>query len=115
MTINRGQILSIIIAVLGVWVAAGAQLTDLFGPGATKLIIAGSTLTMSTLAAVNVVLQSQGSQITAVQAMPGVDKIVVNEKANATLATMAVDQANDKIQTTPQAKLAVQATAAAAA
>lgn len=112
MNINRGQVLSIIIAVLGVWVAAGAQLTDLFGPGATKVIIAGSTLTMSTLAAVNVILQGQGNQIAAVQAMPGVEKIVVNEKANATLATMAVDPAENKIEATPQATAAVQRTAA---
>lgn len=114
MNLNRGQVLSIVIAVLGVWVAAGAQLTDLFGPGVTKLIIAGSTLTMSTLAAVNAVLQGQGSQIAAVQAMPGVEKIVVNERANATLATLAVDPAQNKIETTPQATAAVQATAAAA-
>ncbi len=46
--------------------------------------------------------------------MPGVEKIVVNEKANATLATLAVDQTQPKIETMPDAKLAVAATARAA-
>lgn len=114
MDLNRGQVLSILTAVLGVWVASATQLNDLVGPAMTKVIIAASTLTMSTLAVVNTILQSQGSQISAVQAMAGVDKIVVNEKANATLATMAVDRTNEKIQTTPQAQRAVQATATAA-
>lgn len=114
MNLNRGQVLSIIIVVLGVLVASTSQLTDLVGPMVTKDIVSGSTLLMSILAGVNSILQGQGSQIAAVQAMPGVDKIVVNEKANSTLATMAVDPSQNKIEATPQAERAVQATAAAA-
>lgn len=115
MNLNRGQVLSIIIAVLGVWVASATQLNELVGPTMTKVIIAGSTLTMTTLAAVNAVLQSQGSQLIAVQAMPGVEKIVVNSKANATLATMTVDPVQSKMEAMPGAQGAVEATARAAA
>lgn len=112
--LNRGQILSIVIAVLGVLVASTSQLTELFGAGATKAIVSASTLLMSTLASINTILQGQGSQLSAVRDMPGVEKITVNEKANPTLAAMAVDPAEMKIEATPQAERAVQATASAA-
>lgn len=115
MNLNQGQVLSIIIGILGVWVASATQLTDLVGPAITKIIIAASTLTMSSLAVVNTILQGQGSQIAAVQSMPGVEKIIVNSQANATLATLAVDPTQAKIEATPQATAAVQRTAAAAA
>lgn len=114
MNLNRGQVLSIIIMILGVLLASTAQLTDLFGAAATKYIVSAANVIMSILAGINTILQSQGQQIVAVQAMAGVDKIVVNEKANATLATLAVDPAQNKIESTPQAARAVQATAAAA-
>lgn len=114
MNLNRGQILSIIIVVLGVLVGAAAQLTDLFGPVVTKYIVSASTLGMSIIAGVNTVLQGQGSQLQAVQAMAGVEKIVVNSQANATLATLAVDPKQDKIEVAPEAETAVQATAKAA-
>lgn len=115
MNLNRGQALSILIVVLGVLVASTSQLTDLFGPAITKYIISSATLLMSILAGVNTIIQGQGSQIAAVQAMPGVEKIIVNERANATLATLAVDPAQNKIEPTQKAASAVQATAAAAA
>lgn len=116
MNLNRGQVLSIVILVLGVLVASTSQLTDLFGPRVTKDIVSVSTLLMSILAGINSILQGQGSQIAAVSAMPGVDKIIVNSKANSTLATMAVDPLQAKIgAATPEAQRAVQATAAAAA
>lgn len=115
MNLNRGQVISIIIVVLGVLVASTAQLTDLFGVNATKYITSASTLAMSILAGINTILQGQGSQIAAVQAMPGVEKIVVNARANDTLATLAVDPAQNKIEASPGAVAAVQRTAAAAA
>lgn len=115
MNLNQGQVLSIIIAVLGVWVASATQLNELVGPMMTKLIIAGSTLTMTTLAAVNAILQSQGGQIKAVQAMPGVDKIIINSQANGTLASLAIDPAQNKVETKVGAEAAVAATARAAA
>lgn len=115
--LNRGQILSIVIAVLGVLVASTSQLTDLVGPALTKDIVSISTLLMSVLSSIGAIISGQGSQIAAVNAMPGVEHIIVNEKANSTLATMAVssDPSNSKIEATPQAQRAVEATARAAA
>lgn len=115
MNLNRGQVLSIVIAVLGVLVASTSQLTELFGPTVTKSVVSASTLAMSILAGINMALQGQSSQLAAVQAMPGVEKIVVNQKANATLATMAVDPAQLKIEPTQSAQKTVEAIAAKAA
>lgn len=114
MTVNRGQALSIAIAVFGVLVASTSQLDQLFGPTITKDIVSASTMFMSLLASINMVLQGQGSQIAAVQAMPGVEKIVVNSQANGTLATMTVDPTQNKIEALPSAQSAVEATAKAA-
>lgn len=130
MNLNRGQILSIIIVVLGVLVGATTQLTDLFGAGPTKIIVSFSSLMMTILAGINTVLQSPNSQLAAVremhtpeaqemhlqavQAMPGVEAVTVNSQANATLATMAVSAANPKIGATAEANAAVNATARAA-
>lgn len=114
MSLNRGQLLSIAVLVLGVLMASTSQLTDLFGPAVTKYIVSASSLLTSILAGVNTVLQGQGSQLAAVSAMAGVEKILVNEKANATLATMAVAVADNKIEPTPSAQQTVEATAKAA-
>jgi hypothetical protein len=114
MNLTRGQWFSIAIVVVGVLGASTAQLNDLFGPAATKAIVSASTLLTSLLAGINALLGGQGSQIAAVQAMPGVEKIMVNEKASPTLATMAVANENPKIEATPQALQAVADTAKAA-
>lgn len=114
MNLNRGQVFSIIIAVFGVLVASTAQLTDLFGPAVTKYMVSASTLLMTILSSVNAILGGQGGQIAAVQAMPGVEKIVVNSQANSTLATLAIDPAQDKIEALPAAQAQVEATAKAA-
>lgn len=115
MNLTRGQLFSIAIVVLGVLGTSTAQLTDLFGPAITKNIVSASTMLTSIIAGISAMIGGQGSQIAAVQAMPGVEKIVVNEKANATLATMAVADENTKIEAAPTAQQAVQATAKAAA
>jgi len=112
--LTRGQLFSIAIVIVGVLGASTAQLNELFGPAITKDIVSASTLLTSLLAGINALLGGQGAQIAAVQAMPGVEKIVVNEQANATLATMAVAPENAKIEATPAAEAAVTATAKAA-
>jgi hypothetical protein len=60
-------------------------------------------------------MTGQANAVKAVQAMPGVEKIVVNQQANAALATLAVDPTQTKIETVPADIPAVQATARAAA
>jgi hypothetical protein len=111
MTLTPIQMLCIVIAVLGVVSTSTANLTDLFGPGWTKIIVSSATLMTTILSAIMAFLTGQASQIKAVQSMPGVEKITVNEKANAALATLAVDPMQDKIEPTPAAARAVEATA----
>lgn len=112
---NNKQILSIALVVLGVLTASAAQLTDLVGPAYTKVIISGASMLMSTLAGIQGLVSGQASLVKDVQAMPGVEKIVVNKDANANLATLAVDPAQPKIEVKPGAENAVSTTAAAAA
>lgn len=111
MTLNLRQILAIILAVLGALTASTAQLTDLFGPGAAKTIISLAGLCNTILSIVVATISGQSSEIRAVQAMDGVDKIVVNERANSTLATLAVAPENAKIEAKPSAQAAVHKTA----
>ena len=111
MNININQIIAIVLVVLGVCSASTAQLTDLFGAGAAKYIISGSGLLTSILSGVLGIITGQGSIIKAVQAMPGVERISVNSQANSTLATLAVDPNQGKIETIPGAAAAVAATA----
>lgn len=113
--LTRSQMFQIALCFLGVLVASTGQLTELFGPSATKYIVSAAGLGVSTLSGIGAILTGQGAQVHAVQAMPGVDKIIVNKSANATLATLAVDPAQNKIETAPGAAQAVQATATAAA
>lgn len=111
MNLNGKQVISIAIAVLGVLMISSTQLTDLFGPTVTKSVTAAAALLNSILGSTLAVLTSQGSTVKEVLAMPGVDKLDVNAKANQTLAELAVDPTVDKISATPQAQSAVAAIA----
>lgn len=111
MNLTANQWLAIVLVVLGVLVASTAQLTDLFGPAITKTIVSVAGILVAILNGVIAVLTGQASQVKFVQDMPGVDKIVVNKKANTTLAQLAVDPAQDKIEAAPEAASAVAATA----
>lgn len=95
---NAKQALSIALVVLGVLTASAAQLTELVGPGLTKIIVSFSTLTMSILAGIQGLISGQSSLVKDVQAMPGVEKIVVNKEASQTLASLAVDPTQEKIE-----------------
>lgn len=114
------QKIALAIAMLGFLAGAGTQLTDIFAPfGSIAPVIVKEIVTISGFISGGLgiylsFVTGTASQIQAVQAMPGVDRIVVNEKASAALATMAVDPTNSKIQTSPQAQQAVRATATAA-
>lgn len=112
MNFNAKQWLSVALVVLGVLTASAAQLTDLFGPAVTKTIVSIATLCMSMLAGISGVLSTQSSLIKDVQAMPGVEKITVNERASEALATLAVDPTQNKIETKKGDEAAVNSTAA---
>lgn len=108
---NINQILAMILVVLGVFTASAAQLTDLLGPTEAKVIVSISSLMTSILSGWLGVFSGQASQIKAVQDMPGVDKIVVNKNANTTLAALAVDPQQTKIEPAPNAEATIRQTA----
>lgn len=97
MNLTRNQYIAIALAVLGVLAVSGTQLTDLFGATTAKTIATASSLVNTILASILAVLTGQAQQVKDVLAMPGVEKIDVNAKANSTLATIAVDPNVDKI------------------
>lgn len=111
MNLTRGQYLSIAILALSILGASTSQLTDIFGPSMTKTIVSLSTMLTGFLSGVGVIIGGQSSQLAAVQDMDGVEKIVVNEKANPTLAAMTISPDNSKIEALPSAQSAVEATA----
>jgi hypothetical protein len=111
MNLTGKQLLAITIAVLGVLMASTAQLNDLLGVNVAKTVVSIAGLTNSILASILAVLASQGNIVTDVQAMPGIDKITVNARANTTLATLAVDASNPKITAAPGSEEAVLSTA----
>lgn len=108
---NVKQVLAITLVVLGVLTASTAQLNDLFGPTTTKAIVSISSLLMSILSGLLGVFSSQANTVKDVQAMDGVEKIVVNKDANQTLASLAVDPVNTKIEPAHNAEAAVTRTA----
>lgn len=111
MNLNGKQTIAIVVVVLSVIIGSTAQLTDLFGAGATKIIISLASIMNAILSGVLSVISSQTGTVKDVQSMPGVEKLVVNREANSTLAAMAVDPAQAKIETKPGDERAVRETA----
>lgn len=108
------QIIGIILVINGAMIGSSAQLTDLFGPAAVKIIISICSIGNSILGGITTLISGQSSQVKNVLAMPGVEKLTVNSQANAALATIAVDPQQGKIEATPAAEAKVAATAQAA-
>lgn len=98
MKLTPVQMLCIVIAVLGAISTSTTNLTDLFGPHVTKLIVSAATLIVTILSSIMAFLTGQGSQIAAVKAMPGVDSITVNKNAGPALSAMALDPDEAKIE-----------------
>lgn len=111
MNLNQNQIIAIVMAILGVMIGSTAQLTDLFGPHVTKEIVTIASLANSFLSSILVVITGQSSTVRQVLAMPGVERIDINAKANQTLASLAVDPNVNKIAPTQAAMDVVTATA----
>lgn len=113
MNLTPLQIIGIVLVINGALIGSTAQLTDLFGPMIAKYIISIASLGNSIFGGIVTMISGQGSQIKNVLAMPGVENITVNRQANAALATIAVDPAQDKISPTLSAQDTVAATAKA--
>lgn len=112
--ITRNQWIAIALLVLSVNMGATSQFTDLFGAGVAKTIVSISSLGSSILAGIQIILGGQSQQVQDVRAMPGVEKIEVNEQANKALATLAVSPDDNKVTIKPGDAQAVAATAKAA-
>ena len=114
---NTTQKITLAIAVLGFLAGAGTQLTDIFAPlGSIAPIIVKEIVSLSgfvsgILGVVLMATSGQAAQVKAVQAMPGVESIVVNKDANPILAKLAVDQTQTKVDIAPGSETVVNATA----
>lgn len=98
---NSRVILAVVIAVVSVLAGATTQLDPVVGHTAALAISSVCNLLTAILAAVMGVLSTQTNQVAAVQAMPGVSRVMVNAQATPTLAAMVADSANPKIQAEP--------------
>lgn len=113
------QKIALSIAVLSFAAGSATQLTDIlapFGsvaPAIVKEVVSLAGFVAGILGVILSFMTGQASQVAAVRDMPGVEKIVVNERASPVLATLAVDPAQAKIEPLPQAEKAVEATAKA--
>jgi hypothetical protein len=105
------QILGIILVINGALIGSTAQLTDLMGPHVAHMIVSVCSLGNSILGGIVTMFGSQSAQVKNVLAMPGIDSIKVNAQANQALAQIAVDPAQDKIDTTMGSTAQVAATA----
>lgn len=88
-----------------------AQLTQLFGAAIASDVAAAVGILGGLIAVPASVVSGQASQLSAVQAMPGVSKVLIGPQANTTAAQMAVSGDNPKIQAEPGAEAKVAAIA----
>jgi hypothetical protein len=101
------QWLGVVLVINGALIGSTAQLTDLFGAMVTKDIVSVASLGNAVLGGIVTMLSGQGTQVRNVMAMPGIEKITVNSQANSTLAAIAVDDSQPKIEATPAAEARV--------
>ena len=117
MNLTLIQKIGLAIGVLGFLATAGTQLTDIFAPLGSiaplivKEIVSLSGFVSGILGVVLAFITGQANAVKAVQAMPGVESIVVNKNASQTLAQLAVDPTQTKIDIAPGATAAVTQTA----
>jgi hypothetical protein len=113
MNLTLPQKLGLAIALLGFLATASTQLTDILSPFGSvapvivKEVVSISSVLSGALGIFLATVTSQSSAVKAVQDMQGVTSIRVNALANPTLAALAVDPANPKIDAVPGAAAAV--------
>lgn len=118
--LTSAQKLGLTIAILTFLAGASTQLTDVFAPlGSVAPVIVKEIVSLANfgagiLAIVLTFATGQSQQVKNVQAMPGIEAITVNAKANPALAALAVDPTQDKIDAIPAAAAAVAQAAKAA-
>lgn len=101
---TSAQKVALAISILGFLAGAGSQLTDILSPLGTyaplivKEIVSLAGFAVGIMGIIQTNLTGQAAQIKNVAAMPGVEKIVTNQRANATLTAIADDDAQPKVQ-----------------
>jgi hypothetical protein len=112
MNLTPLQIIGIILAVNGALTGATAQLTDLFGALVAKDIVSVASLGSAILGGIITAISGQAAQIKNVAAMPGIERISVNQVAGPALAQAATDPAQPKIgATSPEVQQVLKDTA----
>jgi len=113
LNLNGKQIIQIIGVIISVLMVSSAQLTDLLGAPLAKTIVTVAGLLNMVLQGITVALTTQTAQIQDVAAMPGVERISINENASPAAASVAVDPAQTKVgPATPDIRPALVAKAA---
>lgn len=111
MNLNTKQIISIIGAVLSAVMISTAQLTDLFGADMAKTVVSVAGMGNLVIQSVMTAITGQDATVRDVLDMRGIQHIEVNDKANKTLAKLAVDPSVDKIAPSRAAEACVAKTA----
>lgn len=91
------QWLGILLVINGAMIGSTAQLTDLFGPNAVKIIVAICSLGNSICGGVITFLSGQGSMLKSVANFDGVEPIRINSQASPSIAAVAVDKAEPNV------------------
>ena len=94
---NYKLILNILSSVNGGLITASALFTTLIGQGLATKLIAGLGILQIVVSSINSNLSTQSNSVASVAAMPGVEKITVNNAATPALAALAVDSTQAKI------------------
>lgn len=92
-------------------ITSAALFNPIIGEKNALVVVAVLGILNLALNSVDTALSGQAQLVKDVAAMPGVEKITINEQANPTLATVAVDPTADKIAPTYQAQDVVTQTA----
>lgn len=115
MNFTLSQKLAIATGIVGAATAAFGALGQVMTPTETLVGTVIFGFISASLGTINTVVSSQGSQIRAVAALPGVDRVVVNATATNGIAAAAVDPAQPKIgASSPEARAVLQDTVKAA-
>lgn len=100
LNIQPKQWLTIVSGFVSSLITGAALLNPLFGTAASLKIVAGLGIFNLMLNSIQTGLGGQAQLVKDVAAMPGVEKITINEKANPVLASVAVDPTVDKVAPT---------------
>lgn len=98
MNLTPLQWIGIVLIVNGVLTGSVNEMTDLLGAVWAKHVVSLATLGSGICGGLVTMFGGQSAQVRNVLAMPGVEKVTVNAQANPTLAQIAVDPTQGKIE-----------------